>query len=67
MTDDFSLEMTGDARGRRPTRRRKTSKSLGIQVGGFVIFGLIGAAIGYYIVMLIRPGWNVWDIPLPGL
>jgi molecular chaperone DnaK len=67
MTDDFSLEMTADARGRRPTRRRKTSKSLGIQVGGFVIFGLIGAAIGYYIVMLIRPGWNVWDIPLPGL
>lgn len=64
---DFLLETDSGARARRMNRRRMTPKRLGIQIGGFVIFGMIGAAIGYYIVMMIRPDWNVWDLQLPGL
>ena len=35
--------------------------------GGHVVFAALGLAIGYYILMYLRPEWNVWRLPLPGL
>ncbi len=38
-----------------------------INAAGFLLFSLLGLAIGYYILLILRPEWNVYHLWLPGL
>jgi molecular chaperone DnaK len=49
-------------------RKSKSSpRNLTIILAGYVISSLLGLAIGYYILMTIRPEFNYWHLRLPGL
>jgi hypothetical protein len=49
-------------------RKRKNSpRNLAIIMAGYVFSSLLGLAIGYYILMWLRPELNYWDLRLPGL
>jgi molecular chaperone DnaK len=53
-----------------PARRRRSrpsQRSLVINTVGYLVFSALGLAIGYYIVMIIWPEWNIYHLPLPGL
>ena len=36
-------------------------------LAGHVVFAMLGLAIGYYILMMLRPEWNVLHLRLPGV
>jgi len=49
-------------------RKRKNSpRNLAIILAGYVFSSLLGLAIGYYILMWLRPEFNYWQLTLPGL
>jgi molecular chaperone DnaK len=49
-------------------RKRKNSpRNLAIILAGYVFSSLLGLAIGYYILMWLRPEFNYWHLRLPGL
>jgi hypothetical protein len=62
----FELSV-GTATGRRLARNAAGSRGLMIMLVGHVVFAALGLAIGYYILMWLRPEWNVLNLPLPGL
>jgi hypothetical protein len=65
-TQEFELNM-GAPSGRRLLRNAGSSRGLVIMLTGHVVFAALGLAIGYYILMWLRPEWNVLNLPLPGL
>jgi hypothetical protein len=63
-----SLEVAIDAE---PPQQRARGSGAGrkifIMLAGHVVFATLGLAIGYYILMILQPSWNVWNLPLPGV
>jgi len=64
---EFQLNVAGKSAGDRARKSRNRSRNLLIMFGGHIVFAALGLAIGYYILMYLRPEWNVWRLPLPGL
>jgi molecular chaperone DnaK len=62
----FELDVAGPT-ARRSLRNLNSSRGLLIMLVGHVVFAALGLAIGYYILMWLRPEWNTFDLPLPGL
>ncbi|MGD9720799.1 MAG: Hsp70 family protein [Pirellulales bacterium] len=48
-------------------RRSGSARKIFIMLAGHVVFATLGLAIGYYILMVLQPSWNVWNLPLPGV
>jgi molecular chaperone DnaK (HSP70) len=63
---NFDLDV-GASAGRRLLRNAHSSRGIMIMLVGHVVFAALGLAIGYYILMWLRPEWNTFDLPLPGL
>ncbi len=65
-SDEFDLDVR---RGTATSMRKNASASrkILIMLAGHVVFAVLGLAIGYYILMWLRPEWNVLHLRLPGL
>ena len=52
-----------------PIKRKKKSGGAGIaiQILGHVLFSALGLAIGYYLLVFIRPDANFLNLSLPGM
>ncbi|HEV3137408.1 MAG TPA: Hsp70 family protein [Pirellulales bacterium] len=48
-------------------KRKHSPRNLAIILAGYVFSSLLGLAIGYYILMWLRPEFNYWHLTLPGL
>jgi molecular chaperone DnaK len=63
--DGFELKVST------PTDRFRKSgasgRKIAIMLAGHVVFATLGLAIGYYILMLLRPDLNVLNLRLPGM
>ncbi len=65
-SDEFDLEVRpGTAASMR--KSASGSRKIMIMLAGHVVFAVLGLAIGYYILMWLRPEWNVLHLRLPGL
>jgi molecular chaperone DnaK len=65
-SDDFDLDVrTGTAASMR--KNAGGSRKIMIMLAGHLVFAVLGLAIGYYILMWLRPEWNVLHLRLPGL
>ena len=64
---DDSFEMFDDATAGRFKKTRSSARGIIIMLAGHVVFATLGLAIGYYILMALRPEWNVFHLRLPGL
>jgi molecular chaperone DnaK len=65
--DGFQLDVDEKDLAERRATPRITLRSIAIMLGGHVVFAILGLVIGYYILMVIRPEWNVLRLPLPGV
>lgn len=63
---EFGLEAAQASVSARLRKRKRTPRQTAIMLGGFVIFSVLGLAIGYYIVMIFDPGFNLNSLSLPG-
>ncbi|MEX2112574.1 MAG: Hsp70 family protein [Pirellulales bacterium] len=63
---DFELDV-GDGAATRLRKNGSASRKILIMLAGHVVFAALGLAIGYYILMWLRPEWNVLHLRLPGL
>ncbi len=65
---DFELDVGSAAgAGSRLRNNGSASRKILIMLAGHVVFAALGLAIGYYILMMLRPEWNVLHLRLPGL
>jgi molecular chaperone DnaK len=63
----FEIEVDPAASTRRAVGSRTSPRKLVIMLAGHIVFALLGLAIGYYILMVLRPEWNVLHLRLPGV
>jgi hypothetical protein len=65
--EELQLNVDPDAVTDRRRKSRSSRRGLLIMISGHVVFALLGLVIGYYILMILRPEWNVFHLRLPGV
>ncbi len=65
--DGFELDVGPGTSGERYRKRTSAGRKIAIMLTGHVVFALLGLVIGYYILMILRPEWNVLQLRLPGV
>ncbi len=66
-SDDFQLDVTPSEAPERRASAGSGARKVAILLTGYVISSVLGLAIGYYILMVLRPEWNVLNLRLPGV
>jgi molecular chaperone DnaK len=69
LSDDeaFELDVATDPSGERLKKNRTTPKKIVVLLTGYVVSAILGLAIGYYILLMLRPELNVLQLRLPGI
>jgi molecular chaperone DnaK len=65
--EQTELEADQQASAGRFKKGTTSPRKMLIMLTGHVVFAMLGLAIGYYILMIMRPDWNVYHLRLPGL
>lgn len=65
--EQFQLETDQESSIRRLGKSATSPRKIMIMLTGHVISAVLGLAIGYYILMVFRPDWNVFHLRLPFL
>lgn len=64
---EYSTDEFDELMARSPRRRAVTPRKIAIIVIGYLTSAALGLLIGYYILMMLRPEYNYFDLRLPGV